>query len=50
MTDTTKNQEKEPQLQASQKDSAENATDFSFTYSGNIPAILKHLNISLKNT
>ena len=50
MTDTPKDQEKEPQVQASQEDSAENATDFSFTYSGNIPAILKHLNISLAFT
>ena len=53
MTDTPQTQE--PQEDSAQNDTVKNdalesATDFSFTYSGNIPAILKHLNISLAFT
>lgn len=53
MTDTP--QAQEPQEDSAQNDTVKNdalesATDFSFTYSGNIPAILKHLNISLAFT
>ena len=53
MTDTPQTQEPpkdSAQNDAVKNDTLESATDFSFTYSGNIPAILKHLNISLAFT